>query len=283
MTGRRAVPVVAVLVGVLLSAAAVAAATVDAPATEPIGGRAGAAGLSRSELLDEQATTHTTQTTVAVTSSTVTVPPTSTTTTTRPATRTTARPSTAATLPPGVPAPVTPPPTGIPNVPAASSWSAERDGVRARLRIEPAAPVAGHPVRFFVDVSSAEPCCTIFLGFGDDSAEHSVDNGAPCGSLRPGARSVAVSHTYSSAGAYKAHLTVMTGFACTPPLAPGTPPPIPSFHSVSLDACIAVGPGASGQAGCSPFPEFGPDSMISPVLDPFCQVRRDCTKASPPR
>ena len=285
MTGRRAVRVVAALVAVLLCAAVAGALTVERPAGPAR--RVGAAGLSRSELLDDQATTHSTQTTVAVTITSAPTsqptPATAVTTTPRTTRTTAAKTSTTAALPPGVPYPATPPATGIPNMQPASSWSAERDGVRARLRIEPAAPVAGQAVRFYVDVSSAEPCCTIFLGFGDDSTDESVNNGASCGSLPPGPKSHVVTHTYRSPGAYKAHLTVMTGFACTPTLEPGAPPPPPVFHSVSLDACIAVGQGTSAQGGCSPFPRFGPDSIISPVLDPFCQVRSDCTKASPPR
>ncbi|HEX2047357.1 MAG TPA: hypothetical protein VHF27_06300 [Acidimicrobiales bacterium] len=285
MSGRRFVPVVAALVAVVLGAALAGAVTVEPPATQATDGRVGAAGLSRSELPVDQATSRSTETETTVPVTTSAHPaPTSSTPATPPATRTTTTTrSTSATLPPGAPNPLTPPPTGIPDIRPASSWSAERDGVTARLRIDPATPVAGQSVRFFVEASSAEPCCTIFLGFGDDSTEHSVNNGASCGSLPPGSKSLVVDHTYRSPGAYKARLTVMTGFECSPPLAPGASPPIPVFHSVTLDACIAVGPGTSGQGGCSPFPEFGPDSIVSPVLDPFCQVRSDCTSASPPR
>ena len=65
--------------------------------------------------------------------------------------------------------------------------------------------------------------------------------------------------------------------------APGEAPPLPAFHGVALTACVAVGPGTAGQAGCSPFPSYGPNDLVSPVIDPFCQIRSDCTKASPPR
>ncbi|MDQ4069317.1 MAG: PKD domain-containing protein [Actinomycetota bacterium] len=277
MNRRRAFPVLAALATVLLVVGVVAAGAIERQdgSDDRVGA---AAGLGASALLDDEATSSTTVTTVVV------APPaeagTSTTTTTPPTTRTTL---TRTTSPPPPPSPTSgPPPTGIPNIAPASSWSAERDGVKARLRIEPAAPVAGQAVRFFVDVSSVEPCCTILLDLGDGSG-WSQNSNAACGSLAPGAKSATTSHTYASPGAYKATLTVMTGMACQPPLEPGQAPTLAPFHSVQLTACIAVGPGSAGQGGCSPFPAFGPDTVVSPVVDPFCQIRSDCTQASPPR
>ena len=285
MRNRRAFGALAAATAGLLCSAVLAASAVERPDAPAVDSRVGAAGLSQSALLDEQAAHRTTQTTVVVTLPPV---PTSagpaTTTTTAKTARTTTSVATTATLPPGAPLPSTPPPTGIPNMPAGSSWSNERDGVSARLRIEPSTPTAGQAVKFLIDVSSAEACCTILLDFGDGSDGFDVNNGAPCGTLPPGPKSATTSHVFASAGAYKATLTVLTGFACMPPLQPGESPTLPPFHSVSLTACIAVGPGATAQQqGCSPFPTFGPDSIISPVLDPFCQVRSDCTQASPPR
>lgn len=293
----RAVSVLLAVAAVLLPAAVLAAVTVERPAVTVTAGddRLGVAGLGRS-LLDEPAATRSTALTVAPPDGSPTAPsvapvpttgrPTS---NTMPATRpaTTGPGSTTATLPPGLFPPPGLPPTGIPNVAPASVWYGDRDGVSATMRIDPPAPVAGQAVRFLLDFSSAEPCCTVMLDFGDGSEGFSLNNDGACGGAAPATpgphRTTAV-HTYAGPGAYKASLIVFAGDRCSPrQLAPGEPPPLPVIHSVSVPACVAVGPGTAGQAGCSPFPDFGPGSIVSPVLDPFCQVRSDCTQASPPR
>jgi len=290
----RAVPVLLAVVALLLPAAVVAAVTVERPSPVVHAGddRLSPAGLSRSTLLEEEVAARSAELTAALPDG---IPATS----SLPADRPTASgsppatqapapgpESTVATLPPGVPAPTGPPPTGIPNVPPASEWSSEQNGVSARMRIDPPAPVAGQPVRFLLDVASAQPCCTVLLDFGDGSAGFALNNSHSCqgpSPMTPGAHSAVTSHTYA-AGAHKVTLMVMAGDPCSQaPLPPGSPPPVPVSHGVSLTGCVAVGPGTAGQAGCSPFPTFGPDSIISPVLDPFCQVRSDCTQASTPR
>ena len=287
MDRRRAFPALIALIGLLLPAGVLAATSVAPGATSDA--QVGAAGFGVDGLFDERPTT-----TAAISSTTgVTVgaPSSSTPPTTRPATTTTTarRPgTTVATLVPGGPAPATTPATGIPNAPPASSWAGDgTGGVRARLRIEPAAPVAGQPVRFVIDISSPDPCCTILVGFGDGAGGWGLNNGRSCETsppLAPGPLTVSTSHTYTKAGAYKVILSAFSGDSCQHRiLNPEEGPGLPFVGAVNLTACIGVGPGSAAQAGCSPFPEFGPDSIISPVLDPFCQVRSDCTQASPPR
>lgn len=277
----RAVAVLVALVSVLVPGAVLAAATLEQPGIES--GRVGAAGLGLTAVPDVTVT-------VAPPDPAPTVPSSTTTTAPPPSTtRTTLRPAPAPTLPPGAPLPPLPPTTpvtGIPNVAPASSWSDGRDGVSARMRLEPAAPVAGQPVRFLLEVSSADPCCVVLLDFGDGTPGYSLHNGRSCDGpspLTPGSHRAVATHTYAAAGAYKASLAVFSGDSCTSTIPPGGSPPPPFTGSVALTGCVSVGPGTAGQAGCSPFPAFGPDSIISPVLDPFCQVRSDCTKASPPR
>jgi len=118
------------------------------------------------------------------------------------------------------------------------------------------------------------------LDFGD-GAGYSLNNGAPCGALTPGTHSVATTHTYAAAGAYKPVLGVIAALPCTSLVGPGAPNP-PEIHGTQVTGCIGVGP-AAAQKGCTPFPPFAPDQLVSPVIDPFCQVRSDCTKASTPR
>ena len=292
MRNRRngVIRVLVAAVAVLLPAGALAATTVGSP-TVARDGRVGATGLSAAELEEERArATSSTSVTVTPAPPPPALAPPGPTTGPVPAAPTTRAPpgATTPTLPPGAPLPPTgPPPTGIPNIEPASSWSVEGNGVTARIRLEPASPVAGQPVRFRVDVSSTDPCCTIMLDFGDGSNGFSMNNGRPCESsppLRPGPLSTVATHTYAAAGAYKASLNVFSGDSCAnPPLAPGAPPPPPFIGSAAISACVGVGPGSAAQQGCSPFPTVGPGSIISPVLDPFCQLRSDCTQASSPR
>jgi hypothetical protein len=293
--GTVPVRVLLACLAVLLPAGAWSAAALDpgGPRTIAAGGQAGATGLSHTELLDEGAPVTSTAVTVApaaVPTTAAAGPAAS--TTTKPsgksATTTTKAPATnatTATLPPGVPPPVFP--TKIPNIPPATSWNVAYQGITAHMWIDPATPLAGQTVRFHIDYSSAEPCCTIMLEFGDGSGGYGLDTSRTCtepSPFSPGPHSVVTSHTYAAAGAYKAQLTVMAkDFCLQPPPAPGSPPPPPDLDAVSTPACIAVGPGTAGQKGCSPFPPFGPDTLVSPVIDPFCQVRSDCTQASTPR
>ena len=286
MSGPRTVRVLAVVAAMLLGTAVFAASAVERPGDGTPDVRVDAAALNGSGLLDEPAQARIADTTIVVAPGPMATTPPSTTSTTQ-TTRTTVPRSTMATLPPGAPLPPVTPVTGIPNVPPSSSWRSEGAGITLQLRIEPAAPVAGQPVRFVIDVSTTDPCCTVLLDFGDGGNGFTLNNGRLCETsapLNPGPLRTSTSHTYAAPGAYKASLSVFSGDSCTnPPLAPGAAPPLPFTGSANITACIGIGPGSAAQQGCSPFPTFGPDSMISPVLDPFCQVRSDCTKASPPR
>jgi hypothetical protein len=289
LTGLTGWPVRALIasLAVLLPAGVWAAAAVNSGPSTTIaaGGRAGATGLASVLLAEDGAPVVTVAPATDV--STTTPAPATATTTTRPATRsttTTKPPATTGstvTLPPGVPWPSLPPPTGIPNIPAGSAWESQNAGVTARLRIEPTAPMAGQPVTFFIDYSSAEPCCTVMVDFGDGGG-YSLNNGVTCGELSPGPHKAVTTHTYAAAGAYKPTLGVIAALPCTSLVGPGAPNP-PEIHGAQVTGCIGVGPGAAAQKGCSPFPPFAPDQLVSPVIDPFCQVRSDCTKASTPR
>lgn len=282
MHGSRAVRALAAA-AVLLLGTAVIAAAVERPGTGAPPTQVDAASLSQSALPDTTAPARVTATTVVTTTSPA--PTTLTTPTTRTAPP---RPATTTpTLPPGAPIPPTTPATGIPNGPPASSWQAEGQGITVRLRVDPATPQAGQPARFVVDVSTVDACCTVLLDFGDGTSGWSLNNGRACETsppLKAGPLSTTTTHTYAAPGAYKASLAVFTGDSCAnSPLAPGAAPPPPFLGAAHITACVGIGPGTAAQQGCSPFPTFGPDSIISPVLDPFCQVRSDCTQASPPR
>ena len=301
---------VAAMIAVLLPAGVLAAATVRSPSPAPTG-TVGATALSASALEEEPAQStqaQSTQVTVAPMPGAPATPgpagttpgpaagpgatpaPTVGTSATVPTASTTRPPqaSTGPIAPPGFPpSPPSPPlPNRIGNISPANSWSGEASGVSVRLRLDPPVPVAGQSARFIIDFSSAEPCCTVMLGFGDGTGGFSLNNGRTCGVSPPltaGPHTAVATHTYATAGAYKANLFVVAGDGCASPTPMVNGAPQISIHSVSIDACLAVGPGTRGQAGCSPFPPFGPDTIVSPVIDPYCQVRSDCTKASTPR
>lgn len=260
---------------VLLPAGAWAAVTVDRrPPTTPIaaGGQAGATGLGAAAVLADE-NPPAPSTTVRVVPPPAVPPPLPglATTTTRPpakpatSTTTVAGARTTATLPPGMPWPPPPPPTGVPNIAPATSWQVENQGVRAHLWIEPAAPVAGQAVQFHLDYSSAQACCTVMLDFGDGSPGYGLNTSWSCqepSKLSPGSHSTVTTHTYAAARAYKATLSVMDKDMCVE--LQGYPPPTPQVDAVSTAACIAVGPGTAGLAGCSPFPDSGSGTQASP-------------------
>lgn len=241
---------------VLLPLGAWSAVTVDPgrPATVAADRRVGAAGLGQSGLLDEPAhdavpvsvggpTTPTPAPAPAPAPGPPPASPIGPTTTMRPTTPTTAPAATTTTAVPARP-------PG--NIAAASSWSAEMEGLSVRLRMEPEKPVAGQTVRFHVSVTSVDRCCHAFMDFGD--GDHWIlHNKLACSydhELTPGAHSFVVSHTYAEAGAYLAELKVHDGFVCGEPL-PATGPP---FRHLEVPACVAVGPGAAAATGCKPRP-----------------------------
>ena len=237
-------------VAVLLPLGAWSAATVDPgpQTTVAADGRVGAAGLGHSDLLDEPAS-DTVPVSVAGPTTTSPAPASSTTrpngptTTVRPTTPTTAPPATTTTTVAALPAG---------HIAAASSWSAEMEGLTVRVRMEHAKPVAGQTVRFHVNVTSVDRCCHAFVDFGDGD-NWILHNKVVCSyndELTTGAHSFVVSHTYAEAGAYLAEVKVHDGWVCGEPL-PATGPP---FRHLELPACVAVGPGTATVTGCKPRP-----------------------------
>lgn len=166
------------------------------------------------------------------------------TTVSRPTTTTTRPPQTSPTwsVPPGAP------PIPYTTIPGGSSWS-NRAGERSvRMHIEPAAPVAGQPVTFVVDeVIAQDPCCVVAIKFGDSS--YSNLGGGTCDSPTS-LRDLRITHTYAAPGAYEAVLSTVT-FPCGPITGD---PPHRAIHGVGLHACIVVGPGDAGAAGCPSAP-----------------------------
>ena len=182
----------------------------------------------------------------------------------------TTAPSKALTTTPAPPGPPTSPPksgdttTLTPgpsrSIPAKSSWEATAEGASARMRIEPAAPTAGQPVRIHLDFSGVNACCYIQLHFGDDSEKFALNAHWMCegvSPLAPGAHSTVVTHTYAQPGAYRAYLTVLDGDLCTLPPVPPSEGPSP-LHHVEIHACVAVGPGPAADGGCEGLPTSGP-------------------------
>jgi hypothetical protein len=125
--------------------------------------------------------------------------------------------------------------------------------VSALVRIEPASPLAGQPVRFDIDVSSPKACCIILVGFDEDGATASnlaeVCSGAE--PLIPGGDAFETTHTYAAPGAYRASISVIAGDSCPQSAPPGGRAGTPDLI---IDACFAVGPGTAGQGGCLPSP-----------------------------
>ncbi len=235
----------------LLLPAGVLAATVTDPSgssvTVEAGRPAGEAAPAQPAVPDLPTTTST----ALVTVDSPPTPSTTTTTTgraTTPTTRTapTTAPTTASSRPrvPPRPGPV------FPTIPAASSWQAEQNGIRARMRIEPASPVAGQAVRFLIDVSSSDPCCVIQLDFGD-GAKFSVNaGGGTCAGdspFSPGPHSYATTHAYANPWTYRVQLGVISGDLCPQPTVPPGPSSAPISRSASLSGCISVGPPTTGQ------------------------------------
>jgi hypothetical protein len=253
---------------VLLPGGAWAAVTVDREAATTVvtDGRAGATGVGDAALLGEEppASPPAPAATLATVATSTTVPRT-TSPTKAPATPTTKAPGTR------TPGPTTNTTSDLPafmktmpNPPgylaAASSWEAKGDGVSVRMRLEPASPVAGQPVRIHLEYTGINACCIVALFFGDDSPQFQANHNPPCvagGTLSPGTHSTVVTHTYDTPRPYRAYLQILDGDLCTLP-----PVPVPGapdlLHHVEMFACIAVGPGTPLTPGCDPLPPYGP-------------------------
>jgi hypothetical protein len=244
--GGQAVRILLASIALLLVAGGVSASVVESPASTPTAsGRPTAPdGTTTTTAAAAPATTSSSSTTVAST-----VP--ATTTTRRPATATTVRAVTTtvpSTRPPIQTIPIRP---TAPNLRPATSWQADKNGVSARVHIEPAAPLAGQPVRFVIDVTSTKVCCIIMVDFGDGSLGASnlaeVCSGAE--PLSPGGDTFETTETYAAPGAYRATILASAGDICPQSAPPGGRVGTPD---VIIAACFAVGPGTAGQGGCRP-------------------------------
>jgi hypothetical protein len=241
----------------LLLPGGVLSATVVARQPAASGGsdqRVGVAGLTGSAVVNEQATTTTGPSTAVRTPVTAAPAASATTTSTRPpipTTTTTRRPAaaTSTTVPLTDPNWLT-----VPNIAPAGTWQTEANGVSMRLRIDPAVPVAGQPVRFFMDVSGPGVCCMVSLTFGEGSEQFMVNSSVSCTEPIPstaGTHSYVTSHVYASPGAYKARMVTVGGDMCGKlPHDPLDPHWMPFAAGYPIDACIGVGPGPAGDAGC---------------------------------
>jgi len=240
--------VLLVLVAVLLPAGVLGVIRGDGQApvrVESLGSAAlGVAGIG-----EETTTVPARGAPVSSTAVTVTPPVPATTTFATRATSTTASPP-ATRGPATSPAPPsTAPATTSTTVPRTSSWSASQNGIGLRMRMEPAAPQAGEPVTFFVELSPIDACCIGGLSFGDET-------GAPLAfearcTYSPGTVQKATTvHSFLAAGAYKVVASAAT-VPCSLP-APGgdgalTPTGFPL--GVSLEACVVIG---AAKADCLP-------------------------------
>lgn len=239
--------VVVAMLALLLPAGALAMATVDSGGRDAGGGRAGAAGLA------QEAITEALPVPLVVTSTTgpppvLLPPPPLLPSTTLPTVPLTGAHPPASTAPPSLPPGVGPsvgPTTTVAAVTRTSSWSRNANGVTVRMRMQPAAPVAGQPVTFFIDdVSAPSACCVVHMSFGDGTDVPAIGSGGgPIGCDSPKTRTgLTASHTFAAPGAYPVALLVVT-FQCNPVTAASgeiTPPPI---TGTDIRACIAVGPG----------------------------------------
>lgn len=255
-------------VALLLPAAGWSAATLDSggPTTVSAGGRAGATGLGHAALLDEELPAPAIVVPEATVPTTAPTATTAATATTKPATKapvTTKPPATGGTtptLPAGAPLPNLPPPGTLPTIAPASSWQIQHAGMSARVWMEPAAPVAGQPVRFTVEYSSAEPCCAVMVDFGDSSGGFWVNGPRSCdqpSTATAGTHRAVTTHTFANAGVYRGMITLARETCLPSPATSPTPPPMVQPDAVSSMTCITVGPGTAGQ-GCSMFPPFPP-------------------------
>jgi hypothetical protein len=172
--------ILAVLVAALLSAGVVVAAA--RTASERTAGEARAAGLAGATALDDGAApaapTSTTPTSVAAPTTTRAATPTTSVTTPRPSTKAAPAPPTtkapartagaSAAQRPAYYGPPDPNAVTVPYQPGQSSWSGTSNGIGVKVRIEPALPKAGEPVRFVLEATAPTPtCCQLHVWFGD--------------------------------------------------------------------------------------------------------------------
>lgn len=222
-----------------------------------------AGGFTAEGIAEEPSTTSTTVPAATSTTMTTGVPapaPTTTAVTRRPSAPTTQPPATTPartplTLVPGLPLPTLPDPILEPPV---NRWSSAGQDITARLRMEPAAPLPGQPVRFYVDVVTPQPCCAMVLSYGDGTVSPNSTGG--CES--PTTRTATLTHTFTVPGDYELRLAAAT-YPCQPSAVVDGRPSLPVIYGTSITACITVGLRLVGRPDCQPYNHFGPDSVVS--------------------
>ena len=243
------------MIAVLLPAGVLAATTVASPVPDP-DRRVGAAALTQEGLAGDDAADR-----AFVTTTVARRPPAPTTTIGEPGAPATTRlkpavaPTTSTTLVPGVPRPG-PAPILDPNPPT-SSWTNTTGDVNARIRMEPATPLPGQPVRFHVEVSAPSACCAVNLSYGDGTMAPIP----PAGCEFPRSRTFTFTHAFAAAGSYEL-LLVNSTFPCDGKIVDGRfiEPPI---YGSSIQTCIGVGLPAASRPACEPFLHFGPGTAVS--------------------
>ena len=252
--GTAATRVLFAFAAVLLVAGVLSTTVVDRqPSTSGgVDRRVGAVGLDGSVLVEESTTTSAAPVTVAQKPVTTVPAAPAATTSTRPpsfTSTTTGKAVTSTTVPLTDPNWLT-----VPNIVPSARWQTDANGVSMRLRIEPAVPVAGQTVRFFMEVSGPGLCCMVGLTFGEGSNHFQVNSSVSCTPApapTPGPHSYVTTHTYASPGAYKARMVAVGGDMCgTSPHDPRDLHWIPLVSGNPIKACIAVGPGPAGDGGC---------------------------------
>lgn len=258
MSGTRRngwVGAVLAMIAVLLPAGVLAATTVETPVPDPAR-RVGAAALAQESLAEDDAVGPAFVTTTAAPlppapTSTVGAPSAPTTTKPRPA----VTPTTTTTLLSGVPAPGLAP---VPNPnPPTSSWTNTTGDVTARMRMEPATPVPGRPVHFYVEVMAPSACCAVNLSYGDGTMAPIP----PAGCEFPRARTFTFTHTFAAPGSYEL-LLVNSTQPCDPKVVDGRFIEAPIYGS-SIQTCIGVGLASPSRPACEPFLHFGPGTAVS--------------------
>jgi hypothetical protein len=260
---RRPIAVLAALIAVLVPAGGLAATVVD-PGSGP-DRRVSATGIAREALAEDPpagAPAVQVEAAVTTTAPATTIPPAPTSTVARRSTATTPPPvpgptTTLATLLPGLPLPPISPILPIPPIlqPPASSWSSSSNGVTARMRMEPAAPVPGQPVRFHVEVVTQGACCAMTLSYGDGFA---APNAGSCDS--PKRRTETMTHTFAAPGDYEL-LFVASTFPCNGSVVDGQRIE-PTIDGTGITACIGVGR-LLGPPTCTPYNHFGPGTVYT--------------------
>jgi len=89
-----------------------------------------------------------------------------------------------------------------------STWSVVSNGIVLEVRLEPATPVVGQPVRFSVAGGAEVGCCWLGLSFGD-GASTGADDGRGCDTSTT--RPAVAHHAYPRAGRWTFTLTAAAG------------------------------------------------------------------------